>query len=104
VPQTALDGGVQLSPRAADVPQTAEFPPGKTSRPQVTAVVTGTTKRMAALLAALFMVYKTIGFISDDIRFFMIFAFLLLAIVNQGACFIHRNTRAPDNACAPDYT
>ncbi len=104
MPQTALDGGIQPHPCASDVPQTAEFPPGKASRPQVTAVFTGAAKRTAALFAGLFMAHKTIGFISDDIRFFMIFAFLLLAVVNESACFIHRNTGTPDHAGAPNYT
>jgi hypothetical protein len=73
VPQMALKSCLLVAPPIAEVPQIAESAPGKTLAPHVIAVHTGVARRTAAL----FMVDWTIGFISDDSRFFMSFALLL---------------------------
>jgi len=79
VPQMALKFGVRLASMIAEVPQIAEFAPGKTAPPQIAEVLTGVARRTIALFAVLFMVSSTIGLISDEIMFFMRFTFLLLA-------------------------
>jgi hypothetical protein len=101
----ALKSCLRLVPPTADVPQIAEFPPGKALAPQIRAVLTGIARRTAAL----FMVHWTIGFISDDSRFFMSFAFLffmrfafLLITVDNDRAFRHTGT--PDHAGTPNHT
>src|SRR5580658_8413117 len=84
VPQIALKSCLRVTPPIAEVPQIADSAPGKTPAPHIMAVHTGVARRTAAL----FMVDWTIGFISDDSRFFMSFAslffmslaFLLIAV------------------------
>jgi len=105
VPQIALKSCLRVLPPMAEVPQIAESAPGKTSAPHIMAVHTGVARRTAAL----FMADWTIGFISDDSRFFMSFAFLffmrfaflLIAVDNDGAV---RNTCAPDHTSTPNHT
>lgn len=100
----ALKFCVPLAPLYAEVPQIAEFAPGRNSRPRIAEVLTGIARRTAASLEVWFMVFRTIGNISDDSSFFIRFAFLLLAVDGGRGCFAVRNTRAPDYAGAPNYT
>ena len=75
MPQMALKSCMPAgAPATADVPQIAEFRAGKNVEPPNYG---GAHRRCQAKPQQLFMVDWTIGFISDDIRFFMRFAFLL---------------------------
>jgi len=85
VPEVAV-GAVQIKALA----------PEKHCLPQISEVLTGIVGRAEAW----FMMNGTIGFISDDFKFFMRVAFLFIAVDNDSA---YRNTGTPDHAGAPDY-
>jgi hypothetical protein len=63
----ALEVGVRQAPAIAEVPQIAEFAPGKTFTPQIAAVFTG----IAGRIAAMFRLGRTIEFLSDESMLFM---------------------------------
>jgi hypothetical protein len=81
---------------AAGAVQIKALAPEKACLPQISEVLTGVAKRTPALI----MIDGVIGFISDDFKFFMRVAFLLIAVHNDGA---YRNTRTPDHVGAPNH-
>ncbi len=99
VPQMALQSRFLSAPPIAAVPQIAEFAPAQIFSPQIKAVHTGVAKQASAT----FVLEAIIEFLSDECRFFMRFAFLLLAINDCSAGLSSRNTCAPNEICAPNH-